>query len=134
MQVNIAAARTRHCNGDILALSNLSPGYDEEQTSSLASLKARWPAKQTSRNAWRFVPFAFIRECISSSMATLVFIYRTAIVTNRGPTELIKERIFYALQVMHLSMACPTIPLPRKTKGYQCKGILQKKLDLGWGI
>ena len=21
--------------------------------------------------------------------------------------------------IMHLSMACPTIPLPRKTKGYQ---------------
>ena len=25
----------------------------------------------------------------------------------------------YAFLVMHLSMACPTIPLPRKTKGYQ---------------
>ena len=37
-------------------------------------------------------------------------------------------------KVMHLSMACPTIPLPCETKGYCTKGFLQEKLDLGWGI
>ncbi|MCG8623435.1 MAG: hypothetical protein MJE68_15760 [Proteobacteria bacterium] len=26
---------------------------------------------------------------------------------------------FQAICIMHLSMVCPTIPLPRKTKGYQ---------------
>ena len=47
MQVN-STARTRHCNGDVLALSNLPPGYDKEQILSLASLEARWPAEQAS--------------------------------------------------------------------------------------
>ena len=32
---SIAAARTRHSNGNVLTLSNLPPGYDKEQTYSL---------------------------------------------------------------------------------------------------
>ena len=46
-------------------LSNLPPGYDKEQTSSLASLEAQWPAEQASQNAQCFLPF--VQECISSS-------------------------------------------------------------------
>ena len=90
MQVNREAARTRHRNGDILTLSNLPPGYDKEQISSLASLKARWPAEQ-----WCFTPF--VRECIS--MATLVYAHSTTILTKHGPSEVVEEHIFYALQV-----------------------------------
>ena len=58
MQVT-STARTRHCNSDVLALSNLPPGYDEEQTSSLALLEARWPwpAEQASRNTRCFALF-----------------------------------------------------------------------------
>ena len=88
-------ARTRHCNGDVIALSNLPPGYDKEQTSSLTSFEARWPAKQAFRNVRGFAPF--VRECIS--MVTLVCAYGTANLTNRGPHELVKECIFHALQV-----------------------------------
>ena len=40
---------------------------------------------------------SFRRECIS--MATLVCAHGTAILTNHGPSELVEERIFYALQV-----------------------------------
>ena len=96
---SIVAARTHHSNGNVLrvALSNLSPGYDKEQTSSLASLEARWPTKQASRNARRFVPALFVQECIS--MTTLVCAYGTANQTNLGPSELVGECIFYALQV-----------------------------------
>ena len=94
MQVNSSCSNS-HCNGDVLALSNLSTGYDEEQISSLASLEARWPAQQASRNARGFAPFA--RECIP--MATLVCAHGTAILTNHGASELVVERIFYALQV-----------------------------------
>ena len=75
--------------------SNLPPDYVKEQTSSLASLEARWPAEQASRNVRRFVPC--VRECIS--MATLVCAHGTAILTNRGPSKLVAECIFYALQV-----------------------------------
>ena len=39
----------------------------------------------------------FVRECIS--MATLVCAHGTANLTNRGPSELVEERIFHALQV-----------------------------------
>ena len=54
-------AQIHHCNSDVLALSNLPPGYDNlEQTSSLASLEAWWPAEQASRNVQHFAPF--IRE------------------------------------------------------------------------
>ena len=76
-------------------MSNLPPGYDKEQTSSLALLEAWWPAEQASRNAWCFAPF--IQQCIS--MATVVCAHGTAILTNREPSELVEERIFYALQV-----------------------------------
>ena len=88
MHVNIAiaAAQTRHCNGDVLALSNLPPGYDKEQTLSLASLEAQWPAKHASRN-------------VRISMATLVYAHGTANLTNCGPSELVEEHIFHALQV-----------------------------------
>ena len=41
--------------------SNLPPDYVKEQISSLASLEARWPAEQASRNARRFAPF--VRVC-----------------------------------------------------------------------
>ena len=61
-----AAARTRHCNGDV------PPGYDEEQTSSLASLEAWWPAEQASRNAQRFAPF--VQE-LDASLWPPLFVY-----------------------------------------------------------
>ena len=77
--------------------SNLPSGYDKEQTSHLASLEARWPAGQASRNAQRFTPFA--RECLS--MATLVCAHSTTILTNH---ELVEERIFCALQVRTRTM------------------------------
>ena len=74
----------------------LPPDYDKEQTLSLASLKALWPAEQANwNNARRFAPF--IWEYIS--IATLVCAHGTAILTNCGPSELVAERIFYALQV-----------------------------------
>ena len=79
----------------VLALLILPPGYDKEQTFSLASLKAQWPAEQASRNMRHLAPF--VRECIS--MATLVCAHGTAILTNHGPSELVEKRIFYALQV-----------------------------------
>ena len=84
---------------DILALSNLPPGYDKEQISSLASLEAWWPAKQASRNVRRFTPF--VRKCISSSMATVVYAHGTTILTNRGPSELVEEHIFMPTRLGH---------------------------------
>ena len=74
---------------------NLPSGYDKEQTSPLASLEARWPAEQASRNEQRFA--LFTRECIS--MATLVCAHGTTILTNRETSELVEKYIFYALQV-----------------------------------
>ena len=59
--------------------------------------KALWPAEQAPRNARHFAPF--VRECISSCMATLACAHGTAILTNCGPSKLVAERIFYALQV-----------------------------------
>ena len=76
-------------------MSNLPPGYDKEQTSSLASLEAWWPAEQASQNAWHFE--LFVRECIS--MPTLVCTHGIANLNNSGPSELVEERIFHALQV-----------------------------------
>ena len=43
-----------------------------------------------------FVPF--VQQCIST--ATVVCAHSTAILINRGPSEFVEERIFYALQVM----------------------------------
>ena len=82
-----AAAQTHHCNGDVFAVLNLHvpPGYDEEQTLSLASLKDRWPAQQACRNARHFEPF--VQQCIS--MATIVCVHGTAILTNRRVSELV---------------------------------------------
>ena len=77
-----------------LSLVNLPSDYDKEQTSPLASLKAWWPAEQASQNAQRFVPFA--RECVSM---TLICAHGTTMLTNCEPSELVGERIFYALQV-----------------------------------
>ena len=76
-------------------MSNLPPDYDKEQTSSLASLEAHWPAEQASQNVRCFAPF--VRECIS--MAILVCAHGTAILTNREPCELVAERVLYTLQV-----------------------------------
>ena len=77
-----------------MATSSLCRIYDKVQTSSLASLEARWPAEQASqmRGASRLV-----QECIF--MATLVCAHGTASLTNREPSELVEERIFYAFQV-----------------------------------
>ena len=75
--------------------SNLPPEHDKEQTSFLASLEAQWPVEHASRNTQCFAPF--VRECVS--MATLVCAHSTAILTNREPSELVAERIFYVLQV-----------------------------------
>ena len=90
------AARTHHVlNGDIL-----SRRITDEQTSPLASLKARWPAEQISRKARRFTPFA--QECVSVPPGldqALICAHGTTILTNREPSELVGERIFYALQV-----------------------------------
>ena len=43
----------------------------------------------------------FVREynSMADTMATLVCAYGTVILTNRGPSELVEERIFYALQI-----------------------------------
>ena len=43
------------------------------------------------------LPAPFIRECIS--MVIHVCAHGTANLTNRGPSELVEERIFHALQV-----------------------------------
>ena len=48
------------------------------------SLRLRLGGLQASQNVWRFV-----QECIS--MATLVCAHSTAILTNRGPSELVAE-------------------------------------------
>ena len=48
--------------------------------------------EQASQNAQRFV-----RECIST--ATLIYAHGPAILINRGPSELVGEHIFYALQI-----------------------------------
>ena len=88
-----AAAQTHHCNGEVLAL-----------------LK-RWIYWQRTDLVSRFVrsrlggllsrPLeirgASRRGCIS--MATLVCAHRTSILTNCGLSELVAERIFYALQI-----------------------------------
>ena len=73
----------------VMTLSNLLPGYDKEQTSSLASLEAQWPAEQASQNAWRFA--SFIQECIS------VVTLDCASLTKCGPSKFV-EHIFHALQ------------------------------------
>ena len=80
-------------------MSDLPPDYEKEQTSSLASLEARWPAEQASQNTRRFVPFIQVRECIS--MATLVCAHGTAILTNREPCELVAECIFMPSRLGH---------------------------------
>ena len=92
-----AAAQTHRvmwCSRSARTL-NLPLGYDKEQTSPLASLEARWPAEQASRNEQRFA--LFTRECIS--MATLVCAHGTTILTNCEPSELVEEWIFCALKV-----------------------------------
>ena len=79
--------------------SNLPPDYDKEQTSPFASLKARLPTEQASRNAQRFAPFA--RECVSMPLGPgiLFCAHGTTILTNCEPSELVRECIFYTLQV-----------------------------------
>ena len=82
-------------------MSNLPSDYDKEQTSPLALLKARWSAEQASGNARRFTPFT--QECIS--MATLVCAHGTAILTNRGPSELVPSEARSLLGLESRSMA-----------------------------
>ena len=74
---------------------NLPPEHDKEQTLSLTSIKDQWPAEQISRKVRPFAPF--VQECVST--ATVVRAHSTAILTNRGPCELVAGRIFYTLQI-----------------------------------
>ena len=93
---SITAAQTHHCNGDILALLERRIYHQNGPRLSLRSrLGGTWHAEQASWNTRRFAPF--VQECIS--MATLVYAHGTAILTNREPSKLVAERIFYALQV-----------------------------------
>ena len=96
-----AAARTHRVMATFSLCSNVESTTRLWQRTDLVSRFARGSvarglhAEQASRNARRFAPF--VRECIS--MATLVCAHGTTILTNREPSELVGERIFYALQV-----------------------------------
>ena len=73
----------------VMATFSLCRIYHQAMTKNrlrLSLLEARWPAEQASRNVWRFAPF--VRQCISSSMATIVCTHGTAILTNHGPQVL----------------------------------------------
>ena len=84
-------------------MSNLPPDHDKEQTSPLASLEARWPTEQACQNA------RHLRRSLELENASLwplgpgnlVCAHSTTILTNHESSELVGERIFYALQVGH---------------------------------
>ena len=79
-----------------MATSSLCRIYHQAMTKNRPCLSLHSMfGQQASRNAWRFAPL--VQECIS--MATLVCAYVIANLPNCGPSELIKEYIFYALQV-----------------------------------
>ena len=80
---------------ELLTVLKLTYSEVVSSPSSLTLLEAQWPAEQASQNVRRLAPF--LRECIS--MATLVCTHSTAILTNHGPSELVEQCIFYALQV-----------------------------------
>ena len=69
--------------------------YTEEQTSSLASalLKAQLLSRPLETRG------ASCRSFMNASLwlATLVCAHDSATLSNRGPSELVEERIFYAL-------------------------------------
>ena len=79
-------------------MSNLPPDYGKQQTSPLASLKAQWPAEQACRKARHFAPLTQARECVSMALGpgNLVCAHGTTILTNREPSELVEECVFYA--------------------------------------
>ena len=92
------------CNGDTLTPLERQV-YHQTMTKSrpsspLASLEARWPAEQACRNARRRS-----LELENASLwplgpgGNLVCAHGTPILTNRESSELVGERIFYALQV-----------------------------------
>ena len=82
-------------------MSNLPPDHDKEQTLPLALFEAWWPAKQACQNAW------YLRHSLELENASLwplgpgnlVCAHGTTILTNNESSELVGERIFYALQV-----------------------------------
>ena len=80
-------------------MSNLPPDHDKEQISPLASLEARWPAEQACRNARRLRRSLENASLWPLGPGNLVCAHGTTILTNRESSELVGERIFYALQV-----------------------------------
>ena len=85
-------------------MSNLPPDHDKEQISPLVSLEARWPAEQACQNARRLRRLRRSLELENASLwplglGNLVCAHGTTILINRESSELVGERIFYALQV-----------------------------------
>ena len=95
-----AAAQT-HLRSHSARTLNLPPDHDKEQTSPLASLKARWPVEQACQNARR------LRHSLELENASLwplgpgnlVCAHGTTILTNHESSELVGERILYAIQI-----------------------------------
>ena len=93
-------AQTHHWSGNVLA--QIECWIYHQRTTKNRSTSSRFARGSVARglqafwtpNAWRFA--LFVRGCIS--MATVVCAHGTATLTNRGPSELVEECIFYALQ------------------------------------
>ena len=80
---------------------NLPPDHDKEQISPFASLEARWPAEQACRNARHL---RRLLELENASLwplgpGNLVCAHGTTTLINHESSELVVERIFYALQI-----------------------------------
>ena len=90
MQVNSSCS-----NSTAMATFSLCWIYHQAMTKNRSRLLLCSRLGSTLENARHLVPF--VQECIS--IATLVCAHGTANLTNRGPSELVEECIFCALQV-----------------------------------
>ena len=95
------AAQTHRVMATFSLRLNLSPDHDKEQTSPLSSLKARWPAEKACQNAQRLRHSLELENASLWSLVSgnLVCAHGIPILTNRESSELVGERIFYALQI-----------------------------------
>ena len=80
---------------------NPPPDHDKEQTSPLALLKARWPVEPACQNARCL---RHLLELENTSLwplgpGNLVCAHGTTILTNHESSELVGERILYAIRI-----------------------------------
>ena len=94
-----AAARTHHCNGDVLALLEHQTYHQTMrlwQRTDLISHFAQGPVACSLQTCG-----ALRRSFENASLWPPLFVHAhgTAILNNHGPSELVAERMFHALQV-----------------------------------